>query len=141
MNESRTSAPIDSQPMQRRWQFAVTSGILGWILDAYYFFVLIFLVDVLAAGFHVSKGAIVWSITITLATRPIGALVLGSLADRSGRRRPLIACVLFFSIVSALTPFAPNYTAFLILRALYGIGMGGYWGIGASLVMESSPPR
>jgi len=141
MGETRASGASSSFTMQRGWQFAVASGILGWILDAYYFFILIFLVDVLAAGFHVSKGAIVWSITITLATRPLGALVLGSLADRYGRRRPLIACVLFFSIVSALTPFAPNYTVFLILRALYGVGMGGYWGIGASLVMESSPAR
>ena len=115
------------------WQFAVSSGILGWILDAYYFFVLVFLVDVLAGKFHVSKAAIVWSITITLATRPLGALILGSMADKFGRRRPLIACVLFFSIVSAFTPFAPNYTAFLLLRALYGVGMGGYWGIGGIL--------
>jgi len=73
--------------------------------------------------------------------RPVGALLLGSLADRFGRRRPLIACVLYFSIITALAPFAPNYTVFVILRALYGIGMGGYWGIGASLVMESSPRR
>jgi SHS family lactate transporter-like MFS transporter len=122
-----------------RWGFAVASGILGWILDAYYFFILIFLVDVLAAKFGVSKAAIVWSISVTLATRPLGALLLGALADRFGRRGPLIACVLFFSIVSAMTPFAASYHAFLILRALYGVGMGGYWGIGASLVMESSP--
>jgi SHS family lactate transporter-like MFS transporter len=119
----------------------VASGILGWILDAYFFFILIFLLDTLAARFGVSKAAIVWSITVTLITRPLGALVLGALADRYGRRGPLIACVLFFSIVSAMTPFAPSYRAFLILRALYGIGMGGYWGIGASLVIESSPPR
>jgi SHS family lactate transporter-like MFS transporter len=63
------------------------------------------------------------------------------LADRYGRRRPLIACVLYFSIITALTPFAPSYFVFVILRGLYGIGMGGYWGIGASLVMESSPKR
>jgi len=124
-----------------RWQLAVTSGILGWILDAYYFFILIFLVDTLAAKFGVGKAAIVWSITVTLATRPLGALLLGGLADRYGRRGPLIACVLFFSIVSAMTPFAPGYHSFLILRALYGVGMGGYWGIGASLVIESSPAR
>ncbi len=117
----------------------MASGILGWILDAYYFFILIFLVDVLAAKFGVSKAAIVWSITVTLATRPLGALLLGAIADRYGRSGPLIACVLFFSIVSAMTPFAASYHAFLILRALYGVGMGGYWGIGASLVMESSP--
>jgi SHS family lactate transporter-like MFS transporter len=128
-------------PLQSRWGFAVSSGILGWILDAFTFFILIFVVDALAADFHVAKAAIVWSITITLATRPIGALILGSMADRFGRRRPLIACVLFFSVFTALTPFAPNYTVFILCRALYGIGMGGYWGIGASLVMESSPPR
>ncbi len=124
-----------------RWGFAVSSGILGWILDAFDFFVLVFLVDVLANNFHVSKGEIVWTITITLAMRPVGALVLGSLADRYGRRRPLVACVLYFSIITALTPFAPNYAVFVALRGLYGIGMGGYWGIGASLVMESSPKR
>src|ERR1700678_3049084 len=130
-----------TEPVTPRWGFAVSSGILGWILDAFDFFVLVSLVDVLANNFHVSKGDIVWTITITLATRPIGAFVLGSLADRYGRRRPLICSVLYFSIITALTPFAPNYTVFLILRALYGIGMGGYWGIGASLVMESSPTR
>jgi len=132
---------VTPAPLPPRWGFAVSSGILGWILDAFTFFILIFVVDALAKNFHVDKAAIVWSITITLATRPIGALILGSLADRYGRRRPLIACVLFFTIFTALTPFAPNYTVFILYRALYGIGMGGYWGIGASLVMESSPPR
>jgi len=141
MGEAPVSAATGPLEAQRGWQFAVASGILGWILDAYYFFILVFLVDVLAVNFRVSKAAIVWSITVTLATRPLGAVILGSLGDRYGRRRPLIACVLFFSLVSALTPFAPNYLAFLILRALYGIGMGGYWGIGASLVIESSPAR
>ncbi len=141
MNDSQTSAVAPSPAVQRGWQFAVSSGILGWVLDAYYFFILIFLVDALARNFHVTKAAVVWSITVTLATRPLGALLLGYLADRYGRRRPLMACVLFFSLVSALTPFAPNYAVFLLLRALYGIGMGGYWGIGASLVMESSPAR
>ena len=131
--EVETTAP--------RWGFAVSSGILGWILDAFDFFVLVFLVDVLAQNFRVPKSAIVWSITITLAMRPVGAVLLGALADRFGRRRPLIACVLYFSLITALTPFAPNYVAFVILRGLYGIGMGGYWGIGASLVMESSPRR
>lgn len=124
-----------------RWQFAVFSGILGWVLDAFDFFVLIFLVDVLARHFHVEKRAIIWTISITLAMRPVGALLLGTLADRFGRRRPLILCVFYFSIITALTPFAPNYTLFVVLRALYGIGMGGYWGVGASLVMESTPRR
>ncbi len=130
-----------AQAAPPRWGFAVSSGILGWILDAFDFFVLVFLVDVLANNFHVRKADIVWTITITLAMRPVGAVLLGSLADRYGRRRPLIACVLYFSIITALTPFAPSYAVFVLLRGLYGIGMGGYWGIGASLVMESSPTR
>ena len=146
MKQSRSSSDAPSvtstaEAVSPRWGFAVSSGILGWILDAFDFFVLVFLVDVLANNFHVRKGDIVWTITITLAMRPVGALVLGSLADRYGRRRPLIACVLYFSIITALTPFAPSYLVFVVLRALYGIGMGGYWGIGASLVMESSPRR
>jgi SHS family lactate transporter-like MFS transporter len=124
-----------------RWRRAVASGILGWVLDAFTFFVLIFVVDALAQSFHVGKSAIVWSITLTLATRPLGALVFGSLADRYGRRLPLIACVASFALFTALTPFAPSYAAFIAIRALYGIAMGGYWGIGASLVMESSPAR
>src|SRR5580692_2693492 len=146
MKQSRAVADapsIETTPeiTSPRWGFAVSSGILGWILDAFDFFVLVFLVDVLADNFHVRKGDIVWTITITLAMRPVGALVLGALADRFGRRRPLVICVLYFSIITALTPFAPSYLAFVVLRALYGIGMGGYWGIGASLVMESSPRR
>jgi MFS transporter, SHS family, lactate transporter len=146
MKQSRAVADapsIETTPeiTSPRWGFAVSSGILGWILDAFDFFVLVFLVDVLADNFHVRKGDIVWTITITLAMRPVGAVLLGSLADRFGRRRPLIACVLYFSTITALTPFAPSYAVFVALRGLYGIGMGGYWGIGASLVMESSPRR
>src|ERR1700728_2908013 len=120
MKQSRSSSVAPSststaEAVSPRWGFAVTSGILGWILDAFDFFVLVFLVDVLANNFHVSKAEIVWTITLTLATRPIGAFVLGSLADRYGRRRPLIAAVLYFSVITALTPFAPNYAAFAAL--------------------------
>lgn len=129
------------EPRTPGWKLSVLSGILGWVLDAYDFFVLVFLVDVLARRFHVEKSAIIWTISITLAMRPVGALILGTLADRFGRRRPLLLCVFYFSIVTAFTPFAPNYITFFVLRALYGIGMGGYWGIGASLVMESTPAR
>jgi SHS family lactate transporter-like MFS transporter len=123
------------------WQYAVSSGILGWVLDAFDFFVVIFLVDTLATNFHVDKKAIVWTISIALAMRPVGALVFGSLADRFGRRRPLIACILYFSAVTLLSAFAPNYATFVVLRAMYGIGMGGYWGVGASLAVESAPLR
>src|ERR1700733_8398204 len=98
---------VNQEVVTPRWGFAVSSGILGWILDAFDFFVLVFLVDVLANTFHGRRGDIVWTIPLSLAMRPGGAVVLGSLADRFGRRRPLIACVLYFSIITALTPFAP----------------------------------
>jgi SHS family lactate transporter-like MFS transporter len=139
--QQEPSATASDAPQQTGWRFAVASGILGWILDAFTFFVLIFVVDSLARKFGVDKSAIVWSITLTLATRPLGAFLFGSIADRYGRRLPLIVCVVCFSIFTALTPFAPSYTAFVVVRALYGVAMGGYWGIGASLVMESSPAR
>jgi len=123
------------------WQYAVGAGVLGWVLDAFDFFVVIFLVDTLATNFHVAKAAVVWTISIALAMRPVGALLFGSLADRFGRRLPLIGCVLYFSTVTMLSAFAPNYATFAVLRALYGIGMGAYWGVGASLTVESAPVR
>jgi MFS transporter, SHS family, lactate transporter len=123
-----------------RWH-AVSASFLGWTLDAFDFFVLVFLVDTLAEQFHVSTSKIIFTITATLAFRPLGALIFGLLADRYGRRRPLMANVVFFSVFELACGFAPNYTVFLILRAIYGIGMGGEWGVGASLAMESAPPR
>src|SRR5580692_6585449 len=94
------------------WQYAVASGILGWVLDAFDFFIVIFLVDTLAANFQVDKRAIVWTISIALAMRPVGALIFGALADRFGRRRPLVGCVLYFSAVTLLSAFSPNYITF-----------------------------
>jgi SHS family lactate transporter-like MFS transporter len=120
---------------------AVTASFLGWTLDAFDFFVLVFLLDPLAAQFHVSKSAIVGTIMATLAMRPLGAIVFGLLADRYGRRKPLMANVVFFSLIELLCGFAPSYTVFLILRTIYGIGMGGEWGVGASLAMESAPVK
>jgi MFS transporter, SHS family, lactate transporter len=133
--------PVAGQPGSPGWQFAVTSGILGWVLDAFDFFVVIFLVDSLATHFQVEKKAIVWTISIALAMRPVGALLFGAFADRFGRRLPLAVCVLYFSTVTLLSAFAPNYATFAIFRGLYGIGMGGYWGVGASMAMESAPSR
>jgi SHS family lactate transporter-like MFS transporter len=123
------------------WRFAVSASILGWVLDAFNFFVVVFLFEPLAAAFHVSKAAIVLSLTVTLALRPVGALLFGAAADRYGRKGPLIACVLFFTVFTIWSGYAPGYKVFLLMRALYGIGMGGYWGIGASYAMESSPQR
>lgn len=120
---------------------ALMAGFLGWTLDAFDFFVIVFLYDTLAREFNVPKKAIVATTVATLALRPVGALFFGLLADRYGRRIPLMANVIYFSVIELLCGFAPNYTIFLILRALFGIGMGGEWGVGASLAMEAAPPR
>ncbi len=100
-----------------------------------------FLIDTLATQFRVPKSAIIQTITYTLAMRPVGAVVFGLLADRYGRRKPLMANVVFFSVIELMCGFAPNYTVFLILRTLYGIGLGGEWGVGASLAMENAPGK
>ena len=137
--ETATADIADQQ--LRRWQFAVVSSILGWVLDAFDFFVLVFLFDTLAAHFYVSKVSVVYTLTLTLAMRPVGALLFGSLADRFGRRIPMAACVLYFSLCTVCTGLATNFFVFALCRALYGIGMGGYWGIGASYALEVSPGR
>jgi MFS transporter, SHS family, lactate transporter len=120
---------------------ALVAAFLGWTLDAFDFFILVFMLDRVAADFGVTKAAIVATLAATLAMRPVGAIIFGLLADRYGRRRPLMANVVYFSLVEVACGLAPNYTAFLVLRALYGIGMGGEWGVGASLAMEIAPRR
>jgi MFS family permease len=118
------------------------AGILGWVLDAFDFFIMVFLFDTLAGRFHVSKASVVYTLTLTLAMRPLGALFFGCAADRFGRKAP--ADMFVFSTSRSLTVLsglAPNYIFFVVCRALYGVGMGGYWGIGASYAMESSPRR
>lgn len=123
------------------WQLVAVAGVLGWVLDAFDFFVIVFLFDTLAQHFNVSKTSIVYTLTATLALRPLGAILFGTLADTMGRKRPLILCVLFFSTCTVFSGLAPTYISFLLFRALYGIGMGGYWGVGAAYAIESSPPR
>jgi SHS family lactate transporter-like MFS transporter len=97
--------------------------------------------DVLARQFGVSKKDIIFTTFATLAMRPVGAAIFGVLSDRYGRRRPLMANVIYFSLVELLCGFSPNYQFFFVMRALFGIGMGGEWGVGASLAMEAAPVR
>jgi len=129
------------QPTRPGAHHAVLAGFLGWTLDAFDFFIVVFLFDTLAHQFGVTKKEIVLTTTVTLAMRPFGALLFGLLADRYGRRIPLMANVIYFSIIELLCGFSPNFTVFIILRALFGIGMGGEWGVGASLAMEAAPVR
>jgi len=136
------SAPDASPPADRAAQRnAVIAGFLGWTLDAFDFFILVMVLPAVAADFHRSIPAIALTLTASLATRPIGALIFGIMADRWGRRLPLMIDVIFYSIIEVLSGLAPSYAVFFALRLLYGIGMGGEWGVGASLTMESVPPR
>jgi MFS transporter, SHS family, lactate transporter len=117
------------------------ASFLGWTLDAFDFFVLVFVMPTVARDFHRSLPDIAFTITATLAMRPVGALIFGWFADRYGRRLPLMIDVIFYSIVEVLSGLAPTYRWFLFFRALYGIGMGGEWGVGASIAMEAVPAR
>jgi SHS family lactate transporter-like MFS transporter len=112
---------------------------LGWALDAFDFFLLTFVIAAMARDFGTSIAKLSYAITLTLGMRPVGAFIFGLLGDRFGRRIPLMIDIIFYSVMELLTAFAPNYTVLLIFRALYGIGMGGEWGLGASLAMEALP--
>src|SRR5947208_6431405 len=112
---------------------------LGWTLDALDFFLLTFVFDPVAHDFGRTIPQVTFAITLTLMMRPLGAFIFGWLGDQFGRRIPLMFDIVFYSVVELLTAFAPNFGAFLLLRALFGIGMGGEWGLGASLAMESLP--
>ena len=114
---------------------------LGWALDALDFFLVTFVLVPLGHDFNRSVPKVAFAITLTLMMRPVGAFIFGWLGDKFGRRVPLMVDIVFYSVMELLTAFAPNFTVFLILRALFGIGMGGEWGLGASLAMESLPAQ
>ena len=119
----------------------VAASFLGWTLDAFDFFLMVFVLKDIAQEFHTDIGAVTWAILLTLAMRPLGAFIFGRAADRFGRRPTLMIDVLFYSVIEFASGFAPSLTALLVLRAIYGIAMGGEWGVGASLTMESIPPQ
>ncbi len=111
------------------------------MLVAFDFFLVVFSLTAIAEEFHRSDKDIALSIAVTLGFRPVGAFIFGLLADRFGRRLPLIINLVFYSAVEVLSGLAPNYATFMVFRALFGIGMGGQWGVGASLTMEKVPAR
>src|SRR5205823_9825810 len=116
---------------------AVLAGFLGWTLDALDFFLLTLVIDDVAKSFGRTRPDIAFTLTVTLAMRPLGAIIFGIMADRLGRRLPLMINVIFYAVISVLSGLAPSYTVFLLLRMLFGVGMGGEWGVGASLALES----
>src|ERR1700755_553956 len=120
---------------------AFLAALLGWTMDAFDYFLVVLVYAEIAKDFGVSLEKMAFLTTVTLVMRPVGALLFGLWADRIGRRIPLIVDVSFYSVVGFLCAFAPNFTVLLILRLLYGIGMGGEWGLGAALAMEKIPAQ
>jgi MFS transporter, SHS family, lactate transporter len=119
----------------------VAATFLGWTLDAFDFFLLVFVLKDIAQEFNTHIEDVTFAILLTLAMRPIGAYIFGRAADRFGRRPTLMVNILLYAFIEFASGFAPSLTALLVLRAIFGIAMGGEWGVGASLTMESVPPH
>jgi MFS transporter, SHS family, lactate transporter len=142
--DAGSGGKIDVLPSEERnepggHRAAMVAGFSGWLLDAFDFFLVTFCLTAIARDFHKSDAQIALVITMTLAFRPVGGFVFGMLADRYGRRRPLMVNIGCFAVAEVLTGLASSYTMLLIVRALFGVVMGGQWGVGASLVMEKAP--
>jgi SHS family lactate transporter-like MFS transporter len=127
--------------LSRSQKSAIWASYLGWTLDAFDFFLLVFLKPAIGAEFGASDTAVSEALFLTLAARPFGAFFFGWLAERFGRRPVLMVVILAFSAFSVASGLAPSLGALLVIRAAFGFAMGGEWGIGASLVMETIPPK
>ena len=126
------------EPSQRS---AIWASYLGWTLDAFDFFLMVFMLSAIAKEFGTDVKHVAEGVFLTLAARPLGAFMFGWLGEHFGRRPVLMADIIFFSVFELASGFAPTLTSLLVLRFLFGVGMGGEWGLGASLVMESIPAR
>jgi SHS family lactate transporter-like MFS transporter len=135
----RHDASVTTQRLTGDQRNSFIAAMLGWTMDAFDYFIVVFVYADIAKTFHHSKAEVAFITTATLAMRPVGALLFGLWADRVGRRTPLMVDVIFYSVVGFLCAFAPNFTVLVILRLLYGLGMGGEWGLGAALAMEKVP--
>jgi MFS transporter, SHS family, lactate transporter len=134
-----TLAALRSLTSDQRHAF--TASFLGWILDAFDFFLLIFCIPAIADAFRTDVKAVTVAVSLTLAMRPLGALLFGIAADRFGRRPALMVNIVCFSMLELLSAAAPSLRALVVLRALFGVAMGGEWGVGAALAMESVPEQ
>lgn len=132
-------ADVSTQRLTAYQRNSFIAAQLGWTMDAFDFFIVVLVYADIAKTFGLPKTQVAFLTTDTLAMRPVGALLFGLWADRVGRRVPLMVDVMFYSVVGFLCAFAPNFTVLVILRLLYGIGMGGEWGLGAALAMEKIP--
>jgi MFS transporter, SHS family, lactate transporter len=135
------SALSQWKELDRSQRSALVASFLGWTLDAFDYFLMVFMLRAIATEFGTDIKAISIAVTLTLAMRPLGAFVFGLLADRFGRRPVLMLDVLLFSVLELASAFAPSLVSLLILRAAFGFAMGGEWGLGASLTMETIPAK
>ncbi|RUS19387.1 major facilitator superfamily domain-containing protein, partial [Endogone sp. FLAS-F59071] len=127
--------------LNNKQRLTFASAFLGWTLDAFDYFTVSLTATSIAAEFNVPVSQVTTAITFTLMLRPVGALIFGALADRFGRKWPLMADILLYSVIELASGFAPSLWSFIILRGVFGIAMGGEWGLGSSLAMESLPPE
>lgn len=118
--------PLNWTTTQRHVAFACFTS---WMLDAFDFFILVFVLSDLAEWFHASVSDVSIAIMLTLAVRPIGALLFGRMAEKYGRRPILMLNILFFTVFELLSAWSPTFMAFLIFRVMYGVAMGGIWGV------------
>src|SRR6201996_6439317 len=139
MTPDTKSYPVVSS--QESWLASFVSGLAGWTLDGFDFFLVVFSLTAIGHTFGKSDKTVSLALTATLALRPVGAFLFGLIADRYGRRLPIAANFLLFAVVELCTGFAHSFTMFLIIRAIFGIVMGGQWGVGVSLAMEQAPVR
>lgn len=137
----RHDVDVRAQSITADQRNSFIAALLGWTMDAFDYFIVVLVYADIAKTFHHSKTEVAFLTTATLAMRPVGALVFGLWADRVGRRLPLMVDVIFYSVVGFLCAFAPNFTVLVVLRLLYGIGMGGEWGLGSALAMEKLPAK
>lgn len=135
--ESNSISPAKPDP----WLGSFLVAFGGWALDGFDFFLVVFSLTAIGKSFHVSDKTVALALTATLALRPVGAFVFGLIADRYGRRLPLTLNLLLFAIVEVFTGFAHSFGEFLLVRAIFGVVMGGQWGVGVSLAMEKAPIR
>jgi SHS family lactate transporter-like MFS transporter len=135
---TRATGAVGSWTPEQR--SAVIASFLAWIFDGFDFFLMVFVVHAVAAEFGTPITSVTLAIVLTLAMRPIGAFVFGRAADRCGRRPTLVVVIVLYSLFELASAFSPNLVFLICIRALFGIAMGGVWGVGASLTMETIPP-
>ena len=127
------------EPLTADQRNSFAAAYLGWAMDAFDYFLVVLIYADIAKDFDVPLARMALITTMTLIMRPVGAFLFGYWADKRGRRIPLMTNVAFYSLIGFLCAFAPNFWILMVLRMLYGIGMGGEWGLGAALAMEKIP--